>query len=31
MIWLTAEQLGIGATRSQGYGRFVLTRWERLK
>jgi hypothetical protein len=30
MIWLTAEQLGIGATRSQGYGRFVLTRWERL-
>lgn len=30
MIWLTAEQLGIGATRSQGYGRFVLTRWEPL-
>jgi hypothetical protein len=28
MIWLTAEQEGIGAARSQGNGRFVLTRWE---
>lgn len=30
MIWLTAEQQGIGATRSQGYGRFTVTRWETL-
>lgn len=29
MIWLTGEQQGIGATRSQGFGRYVVTRWER--
>lgn len=29
MIWLTGEQQGIGATRSQGYGRYTVTRWER--
>lgn len=29
-IWLTAEREGIGACRSQGYGRFVVTRWEYL-
>lgn len=28
MIWLTGEQQGIGATRSQGYGRYTVTRWE---
>jgi hypothetical protein len=28
MIWLTAQEEGIGAARSQGNGRFVLTRWE---
>jgi len=28
MIWLTAERQGIGASKSQGYGRFVITRWE---
>jgi hypothetical protein len=28
MIWLTAEQQGIGASRSQGYGRFTVTKWE---
>jgi len=30
MIWLTAEQQGIGASRSQGFGRFEVTSWERL-
>lgn len=29
MIWLTMEQEGIGASRSQGYGRFTMTKWER--
>ena len=29
MIWLTMEQEGIGASRSQGYGRFQMQRWER--
>lgn len=29
-IWLTGEQQGIGASRSQGYGRYEVTRWERL-
>lgn len=28
MIWLTGEQQGIGATRSQGYGRYTVTRWD---
>lgn len=28
MIWLTGEQQGIGATRSQGYGRYTLLKWE---
>lgn len=27
VLWLTAEQLGIGASRSQGYGRFEVTEW----
>lgn len=30
-IWLTGEQQGIGASRSQGYGRYQVTRWERQK
>lgn len=30
MIWLTAQQQGIGASRSQGYGRFLMTEWERI-
>lgn len=30
MIWLTGGQQGIGATRSQGYGRYTVTRWEAL-
>jgi hypothetical protein len=28
MLWLTAEQQGIGASRSQGMGRFTVTEWE---
>lgn len=31
MIWLTGEQQGIGASRSQGYGRYKVTRWEKIK
>jgi hypothetical protein len=31
MIWLTGEQQGIGASRSQGFGRYEVTRWERLR
>ncbi len=30
MVWLTGEQQGIGASRSQGFGRYVVTRWDRL-
>lgn len=28
-IWLCGEQNGIGASRSQGYGRYEVTRWDR--
>lgn len=28
MIWLTAEKQGLGASRSQGYGTFSVTRWD---
>jgi hypothetical protein len=31
MIWLTGEQQGIGASRSQGFGRYEVTSWERIK
>jgi hypothetical protein len=31
LLWLTGEQQGVGATRSQGYGRYEVTRWERVK
>lgn len=30
MIWLTGERQGIGASRSQGFGRYEVTAWERL-
>lgn len=30
MIWLTGEQQGIGASRSQGFGRYEVTRWDRV-
>jgi hypothetical protein len=29
MIWMCGEQNGIGASRSQGYGRYEVVRWER--
>lgn len=29
-LWLTAELQGVGATRSQGFGRFAVTQWERI-
>ena len=28
MIWLTGQRQGIGASRSQGYGRYTVTRWD---
>jgi hypothetical protein len=30
-IWLCGEQQGIGASRSQGYGRYEVTRWDPVK
>jgi hypothetical protein len=29
-IWTTGEQQGLGASRSQGYGRYEVTRWDRV-
>ena len=31
MIWLTGEQQGLGASRSQGYGRYTITRWDAVR
>jgi len=31
MIWTTGEQQGLGASRSQGFGRYKVTRWEKTK
>lgn len=31
MIWLTGEQQGIGASRSQGFGRYEVVAWERVQ
>jgi len=28
LLWLTGEQQGIGASRSQGFGRYEITSWE---
>lgn len=28
-VWLTGEQQGIGASRSQGFGRYTVTQWDR--
>lgn len=28
MLWLTGEQQGLGASRSQGFGRYEVTHWE---
>lgn len=30
-IWTSGEQQGLGASRSQGYGRYAVTKWERVK
>jgi hypothetical protein len=29
LIWLTGQQQGAGASRSQGFGKYVVTKWER--
>jgi hypothetical protein len=29
-IWTLAQHIGLGAVRSQGYGRFRLTDWQRV-
>lgn len=31
MLWVTAEQQGLGANRSQGYGRFEVIQWELIR
>ena len=28
LLWLTGQEQGIGASRSQGYGRYEVTRWD---
>jgi hypothetical protein len=30
-IWVTSSFLGIGASRSQNYGRYTVTKWDRLQ
>lgn len=30
VLWLTAEQQGLGASRSQGYGRFEVANWNKI-
>lgn len=30
MLWLTGEKQGLGATRSQGYGRYTVIGWDKL-
>ena len=29
-IWLTGQEQGIGASRSAGFGRYTVTRWEQV-
>jgi hypothetical protein len=31
LLWLTGEQQGIGASRSQGYGKYEVTKWNKIK
>lgn len=31
LIWLTGEQQGIGASRSQGFGRYAVTAWDTVR
>lgn len=30
MLWLTGQQQGIGATRSMGFGRYEVIKWDRI-
>jgi hypothetical protein len=30
MLWLSGQQQGIGASRSQGFGKYEVTRWDRV-
>lgn len=30
-IWVTAERMGVGSSRSQGFGRFSVVRWEQVQ
>lgn len=30
LLWLTGEQQGLGATRSQGYGRYAVVGWDKV-
>jgi hypothetical protein len=30
LIWLTGERQGIGASRSQGFGKYTVTKWEQM-
>lgn len=30
LLWLTAEQNGLGASRSQGYGRYSVVKWDKV-
>lgn len=30
MLWLTGEKQGVGASRSQGFGQYQVTRWEQI-
>lgn len=31
MIWTTGQLQGIGATRSQGYGAYIVTKWDKVR
>lgn len=31
MLWLTGEQQGIGASRSQGFGRYTVVAWDKVR
>lgn len=30
MFWLIGQEQGIGASRSQGFGRYVVTEWKKI-
>lgn len=29
LLWLTGQEQGIGASRSQGYGKYEVVRWDK--